>query len=148
MSEYGSYLSIFLAITCWSVALVSTRRPARIAWTAGLIFYLVHIVFAFDAFYDWSHRLAVEITARETAEVFGLESGIGLWVNYAFGVILAWDVTHQWLGRKRRFSWAIDWLVLFMILNGAVIFAEGITRLYGIVLFVIVIVMRWSKHRS
>ncbi len=148
MSEYGTYLSIFLAVTCWSVALVNAGRSARIAWTAGLIFYLIHVVFAFDAFYDWSHRLAVEITARETAEVFGLESGIGLWVNYAFGVILALDVTQQWLGRKRRFSRTIDWLVLFMIVNGAVIFADGITRLYGIVLFMTVIVMRWRKHRS
>jgi len=148
MSEYGTYLSIFLAITCWSVALVSLRRPARIAWTAGLIFYLVHIVFAFDAFYQWSHRVAMEVTARETAAVAGLATGMGLWVNYVFGLILALDVFQQWRNDRRRFALAIDWLVLFMILNGAVIFAEGITRLYGIVLFVIVIVMRWSKHRS
>ena len=148
MSETATSVSIFLAMSCWSVALVSAGRSAPIAWTAGLIFYLLHVFFAFDAFYEWSHHLAMETTARETAEVVGLESGLGLWVNYAFGVILALDAAQQWLGRKRHFSRTIDWLVIFMIVNGAVVFAEGLTRLYGVIVIVTVIVLRWRRWRK
>jgi hypothetical protein len=146
MSEAGTYLTIFFAITCWSVALVSAAGTARIAWTAGLGLYLAHILFAFDAFYDWSHHLAIEVTAKETAAVIGLETGSGLWVNYAFGLILALDVLRQWRSGTRRYAVAIDWLVIFMIVNGAIIFADGITRLYGAVLFIAVIALRWRRR--
>lgn len=147
MSEAGTYLTIFFAITCWSVALVSAAGTARIAWTAGLGLYLAHILFAFDAFYDWSHHVAMEATAKETAAVIGLETGFGLWVNYAFGLILALDMWQQWRSGTRRFAVAIDWIVIFMIVNGAIIFADGITRLYGVVLVVAAIAMRWRKRR-
>lgn len=147
MSEAGTYLSIFFAITCWGAALVSAPPLARIAWTAGFGLYLAHIVFAFDAFYGWSHHVAMEVTAKETAAVIGLETGIGLWVNYAFGLILALDVLQQWRTGTRRFAVAIDWIVIFMIVNGAIIFADGITRLYGAVLIVAVIALRWRRRR-
>ncbi len=145
MSEAGTYLTIFFAITCWSVALATAPPLARIAWTAGLAGYFIHILFAFDAFYDWSHHVAMEVTAKETAAVIGLETGFGLWVNYAFGLILALDVLQQWRSGTRRFSVAIDWLVIFMIVNGAIIFADGITRLYGVVLVIAVIALRWRR---
>lgn len=147
MSEAGTYLTIFFAITCWGAALVSAAGTARIAWTAGLGFYLAHIVFAFDTFYDWSHHVAIEVTAKETAAVIGLETGFGLWVNYAFGIILALDAWQQWRNQTRRFAPAIDWLVLFMIVNGAIIFADGLTRLYGAVLILAVIALRWRRRR-
>lgn len=146
MSEAGTYLTIFFAITCWSVALVSAPGTARIGWTAGLGLYLVHILFAFDAFYDWSHHVAMEVTAKETAAVIGLETGFGLWVNYVFGLILALDVLRQWRAGTRRYALAIDWLVIFMIVNGAIIFADGITRLYGVVLVIAVIALRWRRR--
>lgn len=146
MSEAGTYLSIFFAIICWSAALVSAPPLARIAWTAGLGLYLTHIVFAFDAFYDWSHDVAIEVTAKETAAVIGLETGFGLWVNYAFGLILALDVWQQWRAGTRRYALAIDWLVIFMMVNGAIIFADGITRLYGAGLVLAVIALRWRRR--
>lgn len=145
MSEAGTYLTIFFAIICWGVALVTVAGTARFAWTAGLLLYLTHIVFAFDAFYDWSHDVAIEVTAKETAAVIGLETGFGLWVNYAFGLILALDVWQQWRAGTRRYALAIDWIVIFMIVNGAIIFADGITRLYGVVLITVVIALRWRK---
>lgn len=146
MSEAGTYLSIFFAIICWGVALVTVAGTARFAWTAGLLLYLTHIVFAFDAFYDWSHHVAMEITANETAAVIGLETGFGLWVNYAFGLILSLDVLRQWRSGTRRYALAIDWLVIFMIVNGAIIFADGITRLYGAGLVLAVIALRWRRR--
>ena len=146
MSEAGTYLSIFFAIICWSVALVSVAGTARFAWTAGLLLYLTHIVFAFDAFYDCSHDVAIEVTAKETAAVIGLETGFGLWVNYAFGLILALDVWQQWRAGTRRYALAIDWLVIFMIVNGTIIFADGITRLYGAGPVLAVIALRWRRR--
>lgn len=146
MSEAGTYLTIFFAIICWGVALVTVAGTARFPWTAGLLLYLTHIVFAFDAFYDWSHHVAMEITAKETAAVIGLETGFGLWMNYAFGLILALDVWQQWRAGTRRFAVAIDWIVIFMIVNGAIIFADGITRLYGAGLVLAVIALRWRRR--
>lgn len=147
MSEIGTFVAILTAISCWGVALISVGNLSRIAWTAGLIFYLLHIVFAYDAFYGWSHRIAIEKTAAETVKVTGLETGIGLWVNYAFALILALDVMKQWYDGKRHFFPAIDWLVIFMIINGAILFADGFIRAYGVVLIVSVTALRWRRRQ-
>ena len=59
------------------------HRPAaaRLAWTAGLIAFLLHVGCAFHFYHGWSHRAAYEATARQTADTVGLAWGGGLYVN-------------------------------------------------------------------
>ena len=76
------------------------RRPwpnlARLCWSAGCLAFLLHVVSAFHFSHHWSHRAAYEATARQTAEVVGLDWGGGLYANYAFAALWAADVC--WLG--------------------------------------------------
>lgn len=147
MGSFATTASILVAMSGWTVALVGPGSWARLAWTFGLAAFLIHVGFAFGFFYAWSHETALAETARQTEEVVGVESSVGLWVNYAFTAILALDVLQQWRSGTRRFATAIDWLVIFMIVNGAVVFADGFVRLYGLVIIAFILTFRLKRAR-
>lgn len=147
MGETAVTVSILVALSGWAIALVTEEKTARLAWTLGTTAYLIHVVAAFETFYGWSHGTALAETARQTAEVTGINTGAGLWVNHAFTAVLAFDVFQQWTGKTRRFATAIDWLVIFMIVNGAVVFADGAVRGFGIVLTLAILVLRLGGRR-
>lgn len=132
MEPWLTSLSIQLAMAAWCAAVVLAEHPrrARAVWTGAFVAYLVHIVSAYASVYGWSHRVAWEMTASDTERVVGWRSGIGLVVNYAFAAALAIDLVRQWRGRPAS-PWIVAFVV-FMIFNGAVVFAEGSTPWFGI----------------
>jgi len=137
MSEFTTRAAIWLAMSAWTLGMVLPFQKARVAWALGLMAYLVHIAFAFSAFYHGSHAIALAETARQTMEKTGWESGAGLWVNYALALVLAIDLAWQWSGRPQRQRPWVNGFVYFMILNGAVIFGSGPVQIYGVILLVI-----------
>ncbi|MEM9280244.1 MAG: hypothetical protein AAGA96_00320 [Verrucomicrobiota bacterium] len=145
-------VTIWIAMGLWSVAMgfPSGRfRFARWLWTVALISYGAHIVLAYQHFYDWSHRVAWEATALDTKETTGFDSGVGLLVNFAFALLLAIDVGEQWRHGKRRGTVWVNGLVLFMVLNGAVVFGEGPVRAYGIGLLMVATAgLVWRRLRA
>ena len=142
--------AIWISVAGWATALVllgidrSRERLARASWTIALVAYLVHVAAAFAGPYRWSHRVALEETARQTGELTGIDSGAGLWLNYLVGVLWIADTSRWWAtGKIRPFSWGrrLWWtwqlFLAFMIFNGTVVFGHGPVRWFGIVLFVI-----------
>jgi hypothetical protein len=123
------------ALVFWTV-----RRPsaARLAWTFGFVCFLGHVLAAFAFHHGWSHRVAYAETARQTAALFGISWGGGLYWNYAFTVIWAADIAWMWLntaGYRRRKQWisqAIHGFMAFMFFNGAVVFGSGSVRWLGL----------------
>jgi hypothetical protein len=106
-------------------------RQERLCWILGGVCLWVHAALAFHGVHGWSHAAAEEATAAQVAAVTGWRSGSGLWVNYAFLITWAW-VAWRWnrLGRSGRLTW---WaLVLFLGVNGAVVFAPAGSRWLGI----------------
>ncbi|HYP15237.1 MAG TPA: hypothetical protein VEQ63_15010 [Bryobacteraceae bacterium] len=103
------------------------RRPARLAWTAGLGLYLIHVCFAFQYFYSWSHQVAYEQTARQTAALFGVNWGGGLYLNYAFTAIWLADCLWWWLGnssyirRPSAVSAGVHVFLAFMFVNATIV---------------------------
>ena len=69
----------------------ASRRAGRgPVWCAGLVACVAHILIAMAYRHGWSHEAAVLETARQTAAVYGLAWGGGVYVNYLFvGVWLA-----------------------------------------------------------
>lgn len=132
MDQWLTRASIWLAIAAWAAAILLYKNPrrARAVWAGALVAYLLHIGLAYAVFYEWSHRIAWEQTALDTARVTGWHSGIGLIVNFAFAAALAVDLARQWRGHRAS-PWIVA-LVVFMILNGAVVFGEGPVRWYGL----------------
>lgn len=115
---------------------------ARLAWTAACAGLLAHVACAFHFHHGWSQEAAYRDTARQTAEVFGLEWGGGLYVNYV--LLAAWvaDVCWWWgrgLDAYRRRPWplTVGWhaFLLFIIFNATVVFADGFVRWAGLGLF-------------
>ena len=72
------------------------RRTARLAWTLGCALFLAHVAFAFHFFHNWSHGHAYAETARQTRELFGLDWGGGLYLNYVFTLAWAADAGYWW----------------------------------------------------
>ena len=114
-------------------------EPLRQLWTVAVLLAVVHVAFAFDVVYGWSHDAAVAATARQTAEQTGLTWGGGLYVNYLFLTMWAADALWWWLSpasyrsRDPRLERVRLALFTFMFVNGAIVFAAGVARAVGIV---------------
>ena len=114
------------------------RRRTRLLWTAGLLFYLAHVVSAFHWTHGFSHERAALETARQTEELFGVRSSFGLWLNYLFTAVWSADGIWWWwneasyLGRARGMTMLLHAFLAFMFFNGAVVFAEGFPRWVGV----------------
>ncbi len=114
-------------------------KIARLAWTAATVALLVHSFCAFHFYHGWSETAAYRETARQTAEVFGLNWGGGLYVNYA--LILGWVVDVGWWWarglnsyrhRPRLLIAAWHGFLIFIIFNSTVVFKTGLVRWMGL----------------
>ena len=156
--EWLVRVSIWACVLFWAAGsglLLTGRKPdlARWFWTAGVLVFAVHVASSFAAFYEWSHRVALDETARQTAEVVGVKSGFGLWLNYAFGLIWGADVVFWWAwghhGYEARPRWIgaiLHGFLVFLVFNGAVVFVPGPMRWLGVALFVGLAAL-WGRAR-
>jgi hypothetical protein len=93
----------------------------------GLLAYLLHVWCAFTYFYEWSHEVAYRETARQTAELFGVHSGGGLYLNYLFTIVWLvdsigwWLRGGQWERRSRVMRVAVYAFMAFIVVNGTIV---------------------------
>lgn len=151
------YVTIWVALALFAAGEVgrSGRRavPAPWAWwvsLAGLMLAAAHFVLAFDVRHGWSHASAVRDTARQTAAVYGLDWGGGLYVNYAFLGVWAldlwrWKLSARGTPRSQFPTWLARAFYVVVILNAAVIFATGWRRGLGAML-VAALVVAWGSR--
>ncbi|MDF1755119.1 MAG: hypothetical protein P1U89_20185 [Verrucomicrobiales bacterium] len=151
-----SKIAIWAAIAGWTAAIIGryldkSLRTLNILWLVSLIFFSIHVITAFHGFYQWSIQTALTETARLTEQVTGWRSGIGLWVNFVFFAWLAADYIDR-VRKGEKYSSArnriAEAIILFMILNGAVIFATGPVRWFGAALLLSMgATMAYAKFR-
>lgn len=152
--------TIWLAIVAYAVGAclfaLSGRRSrwdsaARALWTIACASLVAHFISAYQFYHDWSHESAYRETARQTAEVFRLNWGGGLFINYA--LLVAWIVDIGWWWRSgldsyRRRPWALlaVWhgFLVFIIFNATVVFKDGLVRWLGLCLCV-VLCLAWLR---
>jgi len=138
---------IWLALAAYTAADLGRRGvwpappgTARRLFTLGAALYLGHVAGAFAVFHDWSHGAAYAETARQTAELTGLDWGGGLYVNYAFTLLWVaetvwwWASPHGYKNRPGALDVTVRAIFLFMIVNGAVVFVAGPTRWVGLLI--------------
>lgn len=107
---------------------------ARLAWSAGWLVMVLHVLAAFHVHHGWSHADAYAETARKTAARVGLDWGGGVYLNYLFVAVWLVDVAWWWRGlaayedRPRAVAWAVQGFLLFMAFNATVVFEDGPTR--------------------
>src|SRR6185312_4750810 len=90
------WISIF-AYTIGCVVFATARnhdadRRVRLSWTIGCAALLVHFICAFHFYHAWSQEAAYADTARQTAAVFAINWGGGLFINYAVAALWIADV--------------------------------------------------------
>jgi hypothetical protein len=127
---------------------------ARLLWTGGLLLFLLHVGCAFHFFHHWSHQAAYEATARQTAEVVGLDWGGGLFANYIFALVWAVDAAWWWLrpihylSRPASVEWTVQGFMIFIAFNSTVVFGRGaIQRLGGTATLFLALVMGYAVLR-
>src|SRR5262245_4933739 len=146
-----SFLLYAAAIGAW---LIGNTRSARLAWTSGFLFYLIHVAAAFHFRYHWGHLAAYEETARQTSELFGVPSGIGLYCNYAFTAVWALDVIWIWWSAeayRRRRRWigvVIQCFMAFLFFNATVVFVSGWVRWLGLMVSIALGILGLRMRRA
>jgi hypothetical protein len=131
------------------------ESAARLAWTFGCVGLLAHVACAFHFYHGWSQRAAYVDTARQTDEVFGLDWGGGLYINYALLAGWVLDVTLWWargLDAYRRRPWPLSaaWhgFLIFIVFNATVVFKEGPARWAGLCLCLGLCLVWWLAARG
>lgn len=152
---------IWVSVLGWALVmggwLSDGRLPgAKWVWTLAWVAYVGHAVAAFASYYDWSHEIAVEETAKQTEALTGWRSGIGLWFNYAVGIWWGADVIRWWRtgkgwieGKGHWRTWVFQVFLAFMVFNGTVVFGGGPVRWMGVIVFaVLAAILLRAKLRS
>ncbi|HXG54196.1 MAG TPA: hypothetical protein VNJ03_02340 [Vicinamibacterales bacterium] len=122
-----------------------TRRgydPPRWAWWAfatGLLLAIVHTGLAFATVHDWSHDVAVRVTAMQTQAVYGVPVGWGIYGNYLFFAVWFadawwWKAAPAGFIRPRAATWTLRAFYFIIIFNAVVVFVDGARRLAGFAL--------------
>lgn len=158
--EFLTLACVWVSLTAYTVSVVLQlarvqSAAARIAWVAGCAAFAGHVVSAFHFYHDWSHTAAWQETERQTTEVTGFRTGIGLYLNYLFTVVWLADAG-WWLAagdlryaaRRRRVWVSLHVFFLFMIVNGAIVFAAGAGRWYGVALVAMILVAFIRRSRA
>ena len=157
MGDFLTRSTVWFAVAFYIAAGFARIHGSRISmarWlsTAGLVFFLIHVAFAFHFFYRWSHSVAWEETARATEAMTGSNSGDGLYLNYLFALVWLADLAWWWIRgdatyvqRKRPINWLLHGFLLFMIVNGAVIFTSSPLRWFAATLLVALAASFFSK---
>jgi len=154
--------TIRLALICYALYVASSltiagrQRPraGRAIWTVGCGLFLGHVACAFHFYHHWSHGAAWRQTADETEQLLGVPFGDGIYFNYLFLVLWVLDVLWLWTAGSPQFRSAasatgvplqpaspaatprgrlgVHAFLLFIALNGAIIFEAGVTRWFAI----------------
>jgi hypothetical protein len=156
--------TIWIAIIAYgtgsAIFALSENRPrwhslARLVWTIACLALLAHIASAFHFFHQWSHDAAYRDTARQTEEMFGFNSGVGIYFNYALLTLWILDVCWWWikgLEAYRRRPWLLvaAWhtFLIFMFFNATVVFGRGLVRWLGLCVCLALLVVWWLAWRS
>ncbi len=135
--------SVRLAMACYAGVLLgsalSRQAPAttsgsRWLWTMGCALFWTHVLSAFAFYHHWSHEHAFRDTAEKTQEALGMPFGYGIYVNHLFTLLWTADVAWSWLSpqsfaaRPRWVTISIHAFMLFIAINGLLVFKEGMLR--------------------
>jgi hypothetical protein len=134
LTRWSAFIAFLLYVLALALRRVSRLNTRRVLWTLACSIYLLHVVCAFQFVHHWSHTEAYAATARQTAEVVGIDWGGGLYLNYFFTLLWTVDVCWWWLdpqsyaARSRLIHGSSHAFIGFMWFNATVVFGSGLIR--------------------
>ena len=130
----------------------TSLRTARILWTCGCVLALAHMAAAFHWKHHWSDSAAYEHVLVRTRETTGFESGLGVYVNYAFAflwltdtAIWWWDL--RWPNRTVPY-WCVQSVFAFLMFQATAVFGPAIWKPITIAAITLLIILRRSAVRN
>lgn len=130
----------------------NSQRTARWLWTLGCVIFLLHVAVAFHFQHGWSHAAALEYVRQRTLRDTGWDSGIGLYINYAFGVLWLVDVSLWWRhldwSEQRLPYWTVQIIFAFLMSQATVVFGPSFWRPVCIATVLLLAVIRLRSWRS
>ena len=140
--------TIRVALLCLVAVLVargagSAALPWRILWSIGVLSCVLHFLFAFRDYHAWSHAQAAAHAGEQTEALLGWKFPQGIYFNYLFLLLWSLDALWWWLRpniyrqRPASWNWSVYGYLLFIAVNGAIIFESGLTRWAGLALLAI-----------
>ena len=173
LNDPGNFLirnSVRLALLYWAIAVALSgyrsnpnpthskdeqNRPrctsgsgCRVAWTLACIAYLIHVGMAFEHAHHWSHATAFDHVKQASG------FGEGIFVSYLFTLIWTLDAAWWWIDHvhyENRANWlvrTIHGFMLFIIVNGTIIFENGPIRWIGAAILLGLGWLFWNRIRS
>lgn len=147
MGELLTIWTIRIALLCYAACLAGWLTlhgdrwgiVSRWLWTAGCLFFVIHVACAFHFYHGWSHQAAWLTTAQQTEELIGWRYGDGIYFSYLFLLVWVIDVGWSWTrpgrGSLVRSVWQafVHAYLFFIAFNGAVVFEDGPIRWAGII---------------
>ncbi len=129
-----------------------SQRIARWLWTMGCLVYLIHVAVAFHFVHAWSHSAAYAHVLKRTLELTGLASGVGLYVNYAFGLLWLADTILWWhrldWSQRRIPYWIVQGIFAFLIVQATVVFGPWFWMpIFFAVAILLIVLDRKSRPR-
>ncbi len=147
------YGTAWLALGCWAATQwLPPGRWSRITWTAGCLANLGHVLLAMQIMYGWDQGLAYAGVAEQTFLQTGFDSGVGLYINYAFAALWLVDTVAWWLwprsyeNRPRWLDGVLQFVFLFMFFNATVVFGKTMIRYAGAIICPVAVI-GWCQNR-
>jgi len=129
----------------------AAQRVARWLWTAGCGLFLLHVAAAFHFLHGWSHAAAFEHVRQRTLHDTGWDSGIGLYINYAFGVLWLADTLLWWRrldwSEQRPQYWLVQSLFVFMVIQATVVFGPPFWIPVSLDVALLLSILRMTRRR-
>jgi hypothetical protein len=159
MAQASSLWSIRVALLLMVAVLIGevlgnskTHIFVVVPWLVGAILSMCHSIGALATFHNSSQAEALESTAQQTEALLGIRVGAGLYVNYVFVVVWLTDaalrlvIPNKYLQFPKSYFYTVYGFLIFIAINGAIVFKEGIIRGIGILCLAI---LGWLflKHR-
>lgn len=129
----------------------ASLRTARILWTCGCAIALAHMAAAFQWKHHWNHAAAYEHVLVRTHEMTGFESGLGLYINYAFALLwltdtAIWWWNLRWPDRTAPY-WCVQTIFAFLMIQATAVFGPPFWKPIAIAVITLLFILRRSAVR-
>ena len=156
----ASLWTIRISMILMVIVLAAEMRGAKatspafaLLWFSGALLALAHSIGAMMTFHHGSQLAAFESTAQQTEQLLGFRFGAGLYVNYLFVVVWLADAACRLLLPKRYpgfpnwYRYGVTGFLVFIAINGAIVFQAGWTRYAGIGCLLFLGGLAWTKRK-
>lgn len=153
-------ISIYVSALLYAIALgliLSQRKHTttlfKVVWAIACSLAAVHAYLALSDVHQWNHQHAFDHIANETERVLGFRFGYGVYFNYLFVIVWTADVIWLWTSpesyqnRSNRLSSAFHLFLILIMVNGAVVFRDGLPRYIGIAVITVLVTLWWRGRK-